>query len=148
MSGNRIRVAGTRQLNLFKSKRQGGELAPSPLELAVHIQVAEILRRWINVGWQFTHVPLGEYRSISTAAKLKRMGCQAGWPDLILLSPDRAVFFIEFKRASGGRMSAEQEAFRDWALGHGYPHLVTHDAREAVAALGEWGAIRTGICVQ
>jgi hypothetical protein len=142
-----------RQLHLFKSKRQRGTLLPSPLEDAVHIQVAEILRLSINPGWQFTHIASGGYRLPSTAAKLQRMGVQKGWPDLILLSPDPGsspgpVFFIEFKRARGGRLSDEQEAFRDWALDHGYPHLVTHDAREAVAVLGEWGAIRMGINVQ
>lgn len=142
------RVASERQLNLFKSKRQRGELPPSPLEDAVHIQVAEILRRLINPGWQFTHPASGGYRLPATAAKLQRMGVQKGWPDLILLSPDRAVFFIEFKRASGGRLSEEQEAFRDWAREHGYPHLVAHDARVAIAALGEWGAIRMGIEIQ
>jgi hypothetical protein len=50
-------------------------------------------------------------------------GCPPGWPDLVLVHPDRGVLYRESK-SDGGRLSVEQEAWGelleragcDWAI--------------------------------
>jgi hypothetical protein len=75
-----------RQLHLFKSRRQRGILAPAPNEYQLHCAVADTVKRWIMPGWIYTHIASGEKRDQVTAARLKRMGVTAGFPDLVCLS--------------------------------------------------------------
>jgi hypothetical protein len=132
-----------RQLHLFKGRRQRGLRLPPGLEFHLHVSVADVLRRWIMPGWRWTHIASGEYRTPATAARLKRMGVQPGWPDLILLGPrGLGVYFLELKRR-GGKPTVEQHAFEEWCRDNGYPFAVTDDFKTATATLMEWGALRT-----
>jgi hypothetical protein len=63
------------------------DVAPRPKELALQMQVADLLRRFARTDWRWSHFPAGEHRDVRTAAKLKAMGVQRGWPDFILLDP-------------------------------------------------------------
>jgi hypothetical protein len=138
-----------KQLSLFKSRRQRGVALPPPLEFYLHVSIIDILQRWINPGWRFNHIASGEYRLPATAARLKRMGVQKGWPDIIIFPPlpSRGAMFLELKRR-GGRLSPAQQAFADWAHDHGYAHEVIADYASALVVLRGWGVIRTGITPQ
>ena len=84
----------------LRHKKNGRKLAqiPPPKEHLIHIAVAEHLRHRGNSLWAWTHFPAGELRNDRTGAKLKAMGLQAGWPDLIFIAPDGRFHGLELKR--------------------------------------------------
>lgn len=131
------------QLSLFKSRRQRGVAPPPAKEFSLHVMVADTLRRWCLPSWRWTHFPSGENRSAITGARLKRMGMQRGWPDFLLLSPER-VHLLELKRKSE-QLTDEQRALRDYCEQHGHPYAVVYTYDAALNQLREWGAVRTGI---
>lgn len=53
------------------------------------------------------HSPNGGKRNIREAARLKKMGVCAGFPDLMIIAPGRPVLFIEMKSAKG-KVTAKQ----------------------------------------
>lgn len=57
-----VHVTG-RQLSLFKSRRQRGIAAPPPSEFASQAFLVDVVRRWINPAWRFTHIASGEHRA-------------------------------------------------------------------------------------
>jgi hypothetical protein len=135
------------QLNLFRSGKQRGIAPPTPTEFQLHCAVVDTVRRWIMPGWIYTHIASGEKRDQVTAARLKRMGVNPGFPDLVFFGPHGEVCFIELK-AGRGRLSEAQAAVRQHleAAGHGY--LVSSDYREVVEMLIGWRVLRSGIHVQ
>jgi VRR-NUC domain len=144
-------MTDVRQLHLFRSRRQRGMAPPPPLEFEVHCALADTLRRWAMPNWLWTHLPFGERREAITGARLKRMGTQAGWPDLILIPPRghsiQRPHFLELKRR-GGSLSEQQVAFALWCKLNDCPHAVANSYEAAVAMLQQWGALRTGVKVQ
>ena len=100
-----------RQLSLFRSRRQRGTAPPAASEYQLHCAVVDTIKRWIMPGWLFMHPASGEKRDIVTAARLKKMGTCAGWPDLMLFGPSGEVCAIELK-AKGGRLSEAQAAVK------------------------------------
>lgn len=144
-------MTNVRQLHLFKSRRQRGTKPPPMAEFSLHCMVADDLRRWATPGWNWTHFPAGEYRDPVTGARLKRMGLQPGWPDLILLppkgSPNGRPHFLELKRR-GGKLSAWQAGFQLWCMLNDCPYACIDDYKAAVAILQRWGALRASVKVQ
>ena len=139
-------MAEARQLHLFGGRRQRDVAPPSAPEFLFHCMIADTLRRWATPGWLWTHLPMGEERQPITAAKLKRMGVQRGWPDFILLAPHRgSAHFLELKRRKGGKPTDEQAAFGYWCGANGYQHAFVYDYAEAIEVLKRWGAVRAGI---
>ena len=55
------------------------------------MSVARLLRDYGLPRWRWTHIPSGELRDVRTAAKLKQMGTQRGWPDFLLIAPNGFV---------------------------------------------------------
>jgi hypothetical protein len=141
--------ATARQLNLFKGKRQRGQRVDvSPSEFQLQCEVADLLRRWAKPTWVFTHIPLGEYRTPATAARLQRMGVTAGFPDFIFLAPQgKGPFFLELKR-KGGKLSEHQAGFALWCKLNGYPFEIADSFERALAVLQGWGTVRTGVKIQ
>ena len=140
------------QLSLFKGKRQRGRGPSHKLEFSTHVQVADVLRRWQTPGWRWSHFPAGEWRHPGTAARLKRMGLQVGWPDFILLAP-RAfpsdprpgqAHMLELKR-EGSKLSDYQQAFMEFCALNGYPYAWHDNFRDAVECLKNWGAVRASV---
>lgn len=86
------------------------------------------------------HVPNGEHRSKATGAKLKAMGVVAGVADLVCVSPDGIVQFMELK-APGGTLSDAQRVFRDRCLRMGITHTVMADIDSALITLEAWGIL-------
>jgi hypothetical protein len=135
------------QLSLFKGRKQRGVAAPAPSEFALTCSVADLFRRYIKPGWQWTHIGHGEERTEMAGARLKRAGQQKGWPDFIMIPPNgysRAgvAHFLELKRKRGGRMSDEQEAFRDWCQHNNVPHEVARELSEVIEIGSRWGLWR------
>jgi hypothetical protein len=115
-----------------------------PKELALHMAVADTLRRFAKPAWRWSHFPAGEHRDVRTAAKLKAMGVQRGWPDFVLFDPSGLLHALELKRL-GETMSEDQEAFQTWCIVRGVPHSVSRSVDEALTVLDAWGALRIKI---
>jgi hypothetical protein len=134
-----------RQLNLFKSNRQRGTKPPPPLEFSNHVVLADILRRWCNPAWRWTHIASGESREhrvnskgqrySPTGNRLKRLGVHKGWPDLVFCGPERRSAWLELKRKRLGRISDEQDEIGEHLKANGFDYLVTDDVGEAVRFL-------------
>lgn len=140
------------QLNLFAGKRQRGRSPARKLEFSTHVAVADVLRKWQTPGWRWSHFPAGEWRHPGTAARLKRMGLQVGWPDFILLAPHDApqfpgkAHFLELKR-EGATLSDWQHAFMEFCTLNGYPYVWCDNFKDAVNTLKQWGAVRARVSV-
>lgn len=113
-------------------------------EIVLHMAIAKILRDHCRPEWRWTHVPNGELRDVRTAAKLKRMGAQPGWPDIILVPPEGHLHALEFKRI-GETLSDPQRNFQAWCIRHAIPYVVAWTLDEALAALDHWGCLRIRI---
>jgi hypothetical protein len=135
------------QIDLFTRRVRAVDHQRSATEFQLACSVADVLRRWIARGWRWNHMPLGEERPTTAGERLKRMGLQAGWPDLILLSPSPAslAHFLELKRLKRGRLSDEQQDFAKWCLTHGYPYETANSIKAALAVLRGWGALRVNV---
>src|SRR5271156_5557392 len=94
---------------------------PRPKELALHMSVADILRRFARPDWRWSHFPAGEHRDVRTAAKLKAMGVQRGWPDFVLFDPTGRLHALELKR-EGETLTDDQEDFQTWCIARGVPN--------------------------
>jgi hypothetical protein len=145
-----------RQLHLFASKRQRGRSPPPPMEFNIHVQLANILRRWCNPQWRWTHFPSGENRDHCinpktgkrfslTGQRLQRMGTQKGWPDFQFFGPDRRTFFLELKRPKRGVVSGEQADVLSHLIACGHSVLVTTSLDDAVAELKAVGILRSTV---
>jgi hypothetical protein len=117
---------------------------PRPRELELHLAVADLLRRFARPDWRWGHYPAGEHRDVRTAAKLKAMGVQRGWPDFTLFDPTGRLHALELKR-QGESLTEDQEAFQSWCVGQGVPHVVAWTLDEALAALNGWEVLRIKI---
>lgn len=86
------------------------------------------------------HSPNGGKRNIREAAKFKRLGTSAGFPDLIIISDNSfQPFAIEMKKRTGGKVSPSQ---RDWIFfleSVGWSVAVCNGADEAIEQLEMWG---------
>jgi hypothetical protein len=114
---------------------------PPPPEYQLQIAVASHLRLCADKAWRWTHFPAGEIRDRRTGAKLKAMGLQPGWPDIIAIDPEGKVHFLELKR-KGGRLSEEQDRFMAWCVIHAIPYEVADNINDALKVLESWGLIQ------
>jgi hypothetical protein len=130
------------QLNLFKGKKQRGTAAPAPSEFALHCAVADTIRRFIMPGWRWTHIASGEKRDVVTASRLKRMGVNKGWPDLVFLHREGQACFLELKRKGNG-LTDEQAELRDFLIAAGHGYVVTNNYKIAIDTLMIWGVVRS-----
>lgn len=111
-----------------------------PLENVLHRNVVGILRRYLRPEWKYTHIPNGEFRNIRTAVRLKAMGVERGWPDLIFLDPDGRARFIELKR-EGAKLTDDQKVFQSWCIAHGAPYIVADAIAQVITALLLWDCL-------
>lgn len=102
---------------------------PAPTETAFHLQAAALLRLGVPAGGGFWfHVPNQGKRSPAVGQLFKGMGMLPGLSDLVLVAAvtlsngTRAalVGFLELK-AGNGKLSSDQEDFRDLCLALGVP---------------------------
>lgn len=129
-----------RQLALFKNRNQRGEAPPPSEEFALQCAIADILRRWCNPSWRFTHFPAGGYRRPVTANRMKRAGLTPGWPDFQLFHVKGKVCFVELKRR-GGRATEAQEELGDFLERAGHGYLISDSFNDVIDKLKAWGVI-------
>jgi hypothetical protein len=130
-----------RQLSLLKGARQKGEVLPDPLEFEAQCYVASRLRWGCAPGWIWTAFPAGEWRTPATAGRVKAMGLNPGFFDLLFIDPDGQHRWLEMKRGKA-RLTEEQAAFSLAMLARGVPAEVARSQDEAVDILQDWGALR------
>ena len=128
------------QLHLPLPDRRRRPLAP--IERRVHCAVVDLLRVAARPGWLFLHPANGEYRNPTTAALLKRLGVLPGAFDLLLIGPDGRHYWLEIKRAAGGRLSPAQQQFAAELERRGVPYAVAGGFDQAVEVLQSWGVLR------
>jgi hypothetical protein len=100
------------QKDMF-TKRWRRVQALDPKESQIQISLIAELKIRIRPGVMYFHVPNGEERNKSIAAKLKAMGTLPGVADLIFIWCDHArikILFLELKRRNKP-LSPEQYAF-------------------------------------
>lgn len=87
--------------------------------------------RWFETafhGVRIFHIPNGGHRAMTVAKKLKDEGVRSGVPDLYVPA---WKLWVEMKRATGGRLSAEQKDWIAYLEGIGDTVLVAHGAKDA-----------------
>ena len=87
--------------------------------------------RWFETafhGVRIFHIPNGGHRAMTVAKKLKEEGVRSGVPDLYVPA---WKLWIEMKRATGGRLSADQKDWIAYLEGIGDRVIVAHGAKDA-----------------
>lgn len=114
-------------------------------ELDLHFAVADYLALVFPVTAPervlWTHLPMGEYRTPRTAAKLKRMGVQPGWPDFAIMAPEGNTLWVEMK-VPGGRLSPPQVEWHAAAVLMGHNNHIAYSVEDVedilrLAGLGQ-----------
>lgn len=106
----------------------------------MHTAVVDVLTRAAVPGIAWTHMPAGEVRAKGVAGKLKGMGVQAGWPDLLIVKGGR-LYGLELK-TEAGRVSPSQVAAHAALRAAGAEIAVAHGIDAALGQLGAWGMLR------
>ena len=104
------------------------------------------LVNWLRIkGIRHHHSPNGGHRHKAVAAKLKRQGVSAGFPDLIIFPNNgQSILLIELKRQKGGTVSESQQEWIDYInelFDSGYPIQAEvcrgfNEAREFIESRG------------
>ncbi len=79
-------------------------------------------------------------RSLLEGKRAKKMGLQAGWPDLLFPAP--GSLGLELKASTGGRQSAVQWAVQREFEDHGIAYILASsydEAMEAIKSHCKWG---------
>lgn len=121
--------------------------APLPKESEMQIALVEAIKlAGVNPQWKFSHIGHGEKRDIGTALKLQKMGVRKGVTDFIFIGP-RQILFLELKR-EGGRLTPEQEVFRDHVICCGFHYHLAYDVPDALGTLFDLGITKRMVVVQ
>jgi hypothetical protein len=121
-------------------KPRARKLVPAPLEIILHVTIADLLRQHALPDWDWTHINR-KAKDAREGKILKTMGVNPHWPDFMLVSPHGSVRYLEVKRV-GEPLSDGQEAFRLRCLHRGIPYAVARTLDDAFVALGDWGCLR------
>jgi VRR-NUC domain len=100
-----------------------------PTEQQEHFVAAAWLRE-MNIPHH--HSPNGGYRDIREAAKFRRLGTSAGFPDLWIPLARKGYhgLYIELKRVKGGVLSDQQKYWRDLSIKEGYAWFEARGAQQ------------------
>lgn len=103
------------------------------------------LVQWLELHKiKYTHVPNEGKHKVQYRVKQKRLGVQAGLPDILIfdrppLYPENVGVAIELKRQKGGRVTPEQTAWLNDLKDRGWVVAVCRGAMEAIRFLQELG---------
>ena len=136
-SGSAVAFSGA-----VKKKKSGG--------IEVRSEDAE---QFILVNWLLRHQiphhhsPNGGYREIAEAAKFKRLGVSAGFPDIFIPVPRKGCggLFIELKRVSGGRLSEAQRGWGDLLIKNGFAWHEAHGSEVAIRIVMDYFGMLDGM---
>jgi hypothetical protein len=98
---------------------------------------AAVLDHWLALGLPNTLVA-----AIPNAGALGQPGLTCGLADLMVMTPQIGVGFIELKRDARSHLSEAQEGFRELCLRLHVQHAVTYGRDEPIALLEEWSAVK------
>lgn len=79
--------------------------------------------------------------TIPNEAAFRQPGLTKGLPDLLVLSPELPVGFIELKTEKG-RINPEQQTFAAMCDALGIHHAITRGRDEPIRILEAWGVVR------
>lgn len=130
-----LALQNPRKLSKEEQNRRLLGLEPSEDESQMCILDWAKLQRWKNgtLADYIHHSPNGGKRSKSEAARFKKMGTKAGFPDLFLpiaMGPFNGLF-IEMK-ISTGKVSVSQKAYIPLLVDEGYRVEVCYSAQGAI----------------
>lgn len=97
-------------------------------------QEQEALCAWMTLKKiKFFAIPNGGSRHVAEAVKLKRCGVKRGVPDLCIPIPSGSYhgLFLELKRVSGGKVTAEQVDWLQFLRLQGYYAEIAYGFDEA-----------------
>jgi hypothetical protein len=103
----------------------------------LQMAVCKLLRHALPFGAVYFHIPNGGKRSLTEAARFKRMGVTAGMPDLGVLHEGR-IAWLELKVAKG-RVSDVQARAHERLRIAGCPVSICKSIDDVIAALAEAG---------
>lgn len=89
--------------------------------------------------WRHTRVGGTLVATIPNMRAFGQAGLTKGLPDLLVITPNLPVGFIELK-ATTGELTEMQEQFGCICQLHGIPWEVTYGREEPIALLEKWGA--------
>lgn len=108
-------------------------------EKAIH---AAVIAHWRTCGLPGTLVA-----TIPNEDARGQHGLTKGLPDLLVLSPELPVGFIELK-ADKGKLSEEQKTFASMCSALEINHAVTFGRDEPIRVLEAWGVVRPQVCAK
>lgn len=129
------------------NKLTGGTLNGLKVGIAVPTEQQEQFKLvyWLKnspvmAGVRFHASPNGGKRDPIEGAKLKRLGCSAGFPDIIIPCPSKgyAGLYIELKRQKGGAISTQQRDWIIWLNANGSKAVVCKGCDEAIKAIEDY----------
>lgn len=124
-----------------RKPRARKERAKTPLEIILHVHVADLLRA--HCLWEWTHINR-KAKDAREGKIFQTMGVRPGWGDFILLSPDGwRAHFLELKRIGEDvDDDSDQGQFRLRAIKAGAPYVVAWTIDDVLRAFDEWGCLR------
>lgn len=84
--------------------------------------------------------PIGGVNKFAYMNMMKAQGFKSGFPDLIVFAKNKKhnLFFLEFKREKGGKLSPQQDEWLNWLNINGYYARKANGCKEAIKILEEY----------
>lgn len=114
----------------------------TPSEHKIQVALFDYLALTARPEIIYAAIPNGGYRHIRVAASLKSEGVRRGTPDIFFCLPEGKIAWLEMKAAKG-RLTPEQEAFRDGVKRLGHEWAMARSVDEAIPHLTRWGVMKS-----
>ena len=101
-------------------------------------------RYWDLKGIVCVHIPngfpIGGVNKFAYMNMMKAQGFKAGFVDLLVFAKNSKyqLFFLEFKREKGGKLSPQQRKWLNWLNDNGYYARKANGCKEAIQILEEY----------
>lgn len=120
-------------------------------EFKLHCLVVDQIAARAVPGLFWSSMPFGEKRDARAGARLKRLHCRPGFPDILLIHAGK-VYGLELKLETNAifgtkktyQSPEQKETQRDWEAAGG-TYSCTHGLNETLAQLEAWGLIRPNL---
>ena len=107
-----------------------------------HLQ--EVCVRWFDLQYPqyrllLHHSPNGGRRNVREAARFKKMGVRAGFPDLILLLPCHQYHYLAIElKTCVGRQSEHQSSMMMAMEEHGGMYVIVRSIEDFIGIVNKW----------
>lgn len=98
---------------------------------------AAVIKHWLALAKPKTLVC-----TIPNDRAFGQAGLTPGLPDLMVVTPEIGVGFIELKRDEKSKVSKAQEQFKSLCIVNGINHSITRGRSEPIEILEHWGAVK------